>query len=309
VVRRLPAEPGVYRFRDRNGRVLYVGRATELRSRVGSYWSDLRGRRHLTRMVAQVARIEAVACASVHEAAWLERNLLQASMPRWNRTPGGQENQVYIRLNREPGGRAQRTGRVLAVVYQASPAPDVQYFGPYLGGVRTRQAVAALYRIRPAVAAGPALRGAHQELAPARGHDPATREADLDLLAAVLAKDAAAVAQARTELTAIRDRAAGQLAFEFAARVQAEADSLDWITSVQRVTSQVRQAAPAAQDLDVYGWAGGALVHFGVRGGRLCQWSQRDCPKAAAAGPLAATPPGWAEFAARNADLAARLAG
>jgi len=155
VVRRLPAGPGVYRFRDHNGRVLYVGRATELRSRVGSYWSDLRGRRHLTRMVAQVARIEAVACASVHEAAWLERNLLQASMPRWNRTPGGQENQVYIRLSRPRAGRAAQAGRVLAVVYAASPAPDVQYFGPYLGGVRTRQAVAALYRIRPGASAGP----------------------------------------------------------------------------------------------------------------------------------------------------------
>src|ERR1700761_8486548 len=93
-VPRLPAEPGVYRFRDARGRVLYVGRATALRARVGSYWSDLRGRRHLTRMVAQVARIEAVACGSVHEAAWLERNLLETAMPRWNRTPGGQENRV-----------------------------------------------------------------------------------------------------------------------------------------------------------------------------------------------------------------------
>jgi GNAT superfamily N-acetyltransferase len=102
VVARLPSEPGVYRFRDAGGRVLYVGRATTLRSRVGSYWSDLRGRWHLTRMVAQVARIEAVACGSVHEAAWLERNLLETAMPRWNRTPGGQENWVYIRLSRQP---------------------------------------------------------------------------------------------------------------------------------------------------------------------------------------------------------------
>jgi excinuclease ABC subunit C len=206
VVRRLPAEPGVYRFRDRSGRVLYVGRATELRSRVGSYWSDLRGRRHLTRMVAQVARVEAVACASVHEAAWLERNLLQASMPRWNRTPGGQENQVYIRLSRPRAGRATRAGRVLAVVYAASPAPDVQYFGPYLGGVRTRQAVSALCRIRPGAGAGPAARGAHQ----------------------------------------------------------AEAEALDWVTGPQRVTSM------DPGDLDVYGWA---------------------------------------EFAVRNAELAAQLAG
>lgn len=83
-VRRLPSGPGVYRFRDSRDRVLYVGRATALRQRVGSYWSDLRDRRHLRRMVASVARIEAVACDSVHEAAWLERNLLETSMPPWN---------------------------------------------------------------------------------------------------------------------------------------------------------------------------------------------------------------------------------
>ena len=99
--------------------MLYVGRATALRSRVGSYWSELRGRRHLTRMVAQVARIEAVACGSVHEAAWLERNLLETAMPRWNRMPGGQEHRVYIRFSRRASGRA------LAVTYrpQAGPLP------------------------------------------------------------------------------------------------------------------------------------------------------------------------------------------
>ena len=286
MVRRLPAEPGVYRFRDARGRVLYVVQYDPTRERSS---------------VAQVSSIEAVACASVHEAAWLERNLLQNAMPRWNRTPGGQENQVYIRLGHPRAGRAPKTSRPLAVVYEASPAHDVKYFGPYLGGVRTRQAVSALYRIRPG--ANPAARGAHQELiqARARGHAPA---ADLDDLAAILAKDPAAVARAQTELTVIRDRAAQNLAFEFAAKVQAEAEALAWVTGPQRVTSM------DPGDLDVYGWAAGTLVHFGVRGGRLCHWSQRACPdQATAAGPLAATPPGWAEFAVRNAELAAQLAG
>src|SRR5690349_11334535 len=98
----LPSVPGVYRFRDARGRVLYVGRATELRARVGSYGGDLRDRRHLRRMVPQVTRIEAVACESVHEAAWLERNLLEESLPRWNRTAGGEEVPAYLRLDERP---------------------------------------------------------------------------------------------------------------------------------------------------------------------------------------------------------------
>jgi excinuclease ABC subunit C len=74
------------------------------------------------------------------------------------------------------------------------------------------------------------------------------------------------------------------------------------VTSVQWVTSQ------AAADFDAYGWSGGVLVTFGVRGGRLSLWSQRGCPQAGASAAVAATPPGWAEFAGRNAELAAELA-
>lgn len=50
-VRRLPRGPGVYRFRASKGRAMYIGRATDLRSRVGSYWGDPTGRAHLRRMV------------------------------------------------------------------------------------------------------------------------------------------------------------------------------------------------------------------------------------------------------------------
>ena len=67
-VRRLPDQPGVYRFRDQRGAAMYLGRATRLRARVGSYWGDLRGRGHLRRMVPQITAVEAVVCASVHEA-------------------------------------------------------------------------------------------------------------------------------------------------------------------------------------------------------------------------------------------------
>ncbi|MFC7757955.1 nucleotide excision repair endonuclease [Catellatospora bangladeshensis] len=104
-VRALPREPGVYRFRDGRGRVLYAGRAVELRRRVGSYWRDLGDRPHLARMVRAVARIEAVVCESEHEAAWLERNVLEHRMPPANRVPGGLESPVHIRLDLPPRRR------------------------------------------------------------------------------------------------------------------------------------------------------------------------------------------------------------
>jgi excinuclease ABC subunit C len=63
-----------------------------------------------------------------------------------------------------------------------------------------------------------------------------------------------------------------------------------------------------ASDFDVCGWSGGVLVRFGIRDGRLCQWSQRKCSQSGATPQLAATPAGWRGFAQRNAELAAALA-
>jgi excinuclease ABC subunit C len=143
-VARLPLAPGVYRFRDAAGRVLYVGRAVSLRRRVASYWGDLGDRGHLAAMVARIARVEAVPCASAHEAAWLERNLLQRGKPPWNRSPrGGQESEVWIRLS----SSADAPG--LTVAYRPCAGDPARYFGPYLGGQKAREAVSGLGRVLP----------------------------------------------------------------------------------------------------------------------------------------------------------------
>jgi excinuclease ABC subunit C len=84
-------------------------------------------------------------------------------------------------------------------------------------------------------------------------------------------------------------------------RIQAEIEALDWVTCPQRVTTM------DARDFQVCGWSGGVLVRFGIRDGRLCQWSQRTCSQSSAMPQLAATPAGWRGFAQRNAELAAVL--
>ena len=288
----LPPAPGVYRFRDARGRVLYVGRATELRSRVGSYGGDLRDRRRLRRMVPQVTRVEAVACESVHEAAWLERNLLEESLPRWNRTAGGEEVPAYLRLDARPA-----TAGVRLTHEAGQPAAGVRIFGPYLGGTRARLALSALHRVHPLAAAGSGLTGAERELAARRGVTTADREELAEAVAAVLRRDPVAVAATVQDLVRVRDRAAASFAFELAGRIQEEIRALEWITAAQQVTT----LEPV--DLTVRGWADGWLVSFAVRAGRVRAWSQRRCAQ-----PPPEPPAAWAGFARRNAELAARLA-
>ncbi|HTZ28556.1 MAG TPA: hypothetical protein VMC83_31445 [Streptosporangiaceae bacterium] len=293
----LPQAPGVYRFRDARGGVLYVGRAVNLRRRVASYWGDLGSRGHLAPMVARIAGVQALVCDSEHEAAWLERNLLERRLPRWNRTAGGQEVPVYIRLDLRPRSAG------LKVVHAAGPARGVRYFGPYLGGLRVRLAASALHRVLPLAYAADGLRGSDRGMAAARGIGPGDRAALTGTVVAILERDGAAVTWFRAELERRRHSAAAELAFELAARIQAEIEAADWVTAAQKVT------LASGDDVDVHGWARGVLVSLAVRNGRLSEWKQRPCGEAAAATLLAATPAAWAPFARRNAELAARLAG
>jgi excinuclease ABC subunit C len=296
VVGRLPSTPGVYRFRDARDRVLYIGRAGTLRRRVASYWSDLGERDHLAAMVARIVRIEAVSCDSAHEAVWLERNLLETSLPPWNRTLGGQESAAYIRLDAGP----VKPG--LSVAFKALPQDQAAYFGPYLGNRRVRHAVSALNRLLPLACTGARLGGAERDLARVRGFAGGDRAALIGSLTAILDRQPAAVSWAQNQLEQLRDRAARSLAYEFAARVQDEIEALGWVSCPQRATTM------EAVNLTISGWSRGTLIQFLIRDGRLCGWSQRSSSLANAAPVLASTPAAWRDFTQRNAELAANLA-
>src|SRR5690348_14187421 len=239
-------------------------------------------------MVRRITRVEAVICDSAHEAAWLERNLLEHRMPRWNRTAGGQEVPTYIRLDPRPAAP-----RLTAE--HAPSGPTV--FGPYLGGDKVRLAVAGLLRVYPLPYTGTRLTGSERAMAATLGVGPGDRERLVAALAGVLRREL----DAGADLAERRDRAAAQLAFELAGKLQAELEAVDWITAPQRVTGD------PGDDLDVYGWAGGVLVEFRIRAGRLCGWTQRTCSEATARRRVAATPAEWRAFADRAARLADEL--
>ena len=80
----LPRAPGVYLFRDRRGRVLYVGKATNLRSRVRSYFSG-DDRRKIGALLRETQHVDHVVCRHPLEAAVLEVRLIHEHTPRFNR--------------------------------------------------------------------------------------------------------------------------------------------------------------------------------------------------------------------------------
>ena len=136
----LPRAPGVYVFRDRAGRALYVGKAANLRSRVRSYFSS-DDRRKIGPLLRELQTIDHIVCRSTLEAAVLETRLIASLLPRYNRRGTRWKKYVYVKLTAEAFPR-------LAIV--RVPRDDGStYIGPLSSTRAARLVVDAIESVAP----------------------------------------------------------------------------------------------------------------------------------------------------------------
>jgi DNA polymerase-3 subunit epsilon len=119
---RLPRCPGVYLFRDAAGRVLYVGKAKDLRARVRSYFSG-DGRVKVADLLRELAAIDHQPCATELEASVREVRLIQHHRPRYNRRSRNPERYCYLKLTRERFPRLSLVRKVAS--------DGARYLGPF----------------------------------------------------------------------------------------------------------------------------------------------------------------------------------
>jgi DNA polymerase-3 subunit epsilon len=120
---RLPRKPGVYVFRDRDGRVLYVGKATNLRARVRSYFAS-DDRRKVPQLLRELATIEHRVCETAFEAEIRELRLIQGLAPRFNRHGKSPRASAYLKLTDERFPRLTVTRRAPADGAGLGPFPS-----------------------------------------------------------------------------------------------------------------------------------------------------------------------------------------
>ena len=118
----LPRAPGVYLFRDATGRVLYVGKASDLRSRVRSYFSS-DTRRKVGGLLRETAAVDHVVTDSPLDAAVLEIRLIHELLPRYNRQGTTFQKSAYLKLTDEAFPR-------LSVVRRVRADDGATYLGP-----------------------------------------------------------------------------------------------------------------------------------------------------------------------------------
>ncbi len=139
----LPKEPGVYFHKNKDGQIIYVGKAAVLRNRVRQYFQKSRSRDPKTEaLVSEIADIDWMVVASELEALFLEAEMIRRYMPQYNILLRDDKSMVYIRIDYDSDYPTVSTTR--------RPLDDgARYFGPYLSTLSVRKALKILRKIFP----------------------------------------------------------------------------------------------------------------------------------------------------------------
>ncbi len=268
----IPEAPGSYQFKDGRGRVIYVGKAANLRARLANYFADPRTLPPRTAdMVASAESVDWVIVRNEVEALMLEHSLIKQHDPRFNVRLRDDKSFPFLAVTVD-----EEFPR--AMVMRGRKRKGTRYFGPYAHAYAIRETLDELLRSFPIRTCSPAKFHQHERLGrpcllfhiekcagPCVGEiDAAAHRRLVDELCEFLDGDTAPIVK---QLDHDMRAAAADLDFERAARLR------DRLAAVRRAIERQQMVADTSEDVDVVGLAGDDLEAsvqvFHVRRGRV----------------------------------------
>ena len=247
----LPAKPGVYTFRDATGKVIYVGKAANLRARVRSYFGSPRSLEGKTRKLAErIAALEIVTTRTEQDALHLEATLVKRHQPLFNVRLKDDKHYPYLKVDvNSPWPRVTITRRV--------QNDGARYFGPYASAKSVRTSLDLVKKLFPWRSCDKEITGSDPRpcldyyirrcIAPCTSYcTPDEYREVIDQTMLFLDGKSSVVVE---QLNGAMREAADELNFERAATLR------DQLAAVERVTEQQITADTVDSELDAFGIA------------------------------------------------------
>jgi excinuclease ABC subunit C len=255
----IPDAPGSYQFKDADGRVIYVGKARSLRSRLSNYFADPRTLHPRTaQMMERAASVEWIVVQNDVEALMLEFSLIKTHRPRFNVRLVDDKSFPYLAVT--VGEEWPR-----AMVMRGAKRKDTRYFGPYAHAYAIRETLDLLLRSFPIRTCSDAKMRRHELLgkpclmyhiercaAPCVG--AVERERYMELVGELMAFLEGDTKPIVSRLEEAMRAAASELEFERAARLR------DRLASVRLAIERQQMVTDTPENLDVIGIAEDELV-------------------------------------------------
>jgi len=271
-LQKLPATPGVYLMKDAAGKVIYVGKALNLRNRVRSYFKEIPGQdggSEKTRaLVKHIADLEWILTDSEIEALILECNLIKKHRPKYNIKLMDDKGYPYVRISDEDFPKVEYVHRM--------ERDGARYFGPYTSGGDIKDTLKLLKRIFPVRSCNSTSGWGKQQrpclnrqigrcLAPCMGQVP--KEEYGEVIRQIILFLEGRQEVLRKTLEEKMNQAAEEMRFEEAAQLR------DQLNAVRRVIERQKIISEKDEDYDVIHYARGknkvCVQVFFIREGKL----------------------------------------